>query len=148
MDEIFPNIKERILQIPDYKRISKESFFKSIGASYGNFKGKSKKSSLNADVVAYISTKYPDISIEWIITGKGSMEKDDDTLKKNDASLKNELEKLKAKYSALQEKVIELQDQLLSHANFRAPVRKEFIEQLNEDQPKLKAKANKKDVVG
>ena len=33
-------IKERILQIADFKGIAKEKFFESISMTYGNFKGK------------------------------------------------------------------------------------------------------------
>ena len=67
------NIKERILQICEYKKVSKETFLSKIGSSYANFKGKAKKTSLNSDVVANILTIYSDINPEWLLTGKGEM---------------------------------------------------------------------------
>lgn len=76
MAEIITNIKQRVLQIPENKGISKESFFKKIGVSYGNFKGKSKDSALSSDVLAEISTNYPEVSIEWLLLGVGNMEKE------------------------------------------------------------------------
>ena len=78
------NIKDRILQIPDYKGLSKEIFFNDINQSYGNYRGKSKKSSPSSDVIAEISTKYPNINIDWLLTGNGEMLK-----KENSLTLKN-----------------------------------------------------------
>ncbi|WP_417366811.1 S24 family peptidase [Flavobacterium beibuense] len=74
MAEKITNIKERILQIAEIKGVSKEKFFEDLGVSYGNFKGKSKNTSVNSDVVARISAKYPDISIEWLLHGIGQAE--------------------------------------------------------------------------
>lgn len=71
------NIKERILQIPENKGVSKESFFENIGMTYGNFKGEAKKTPINSDAIANILSKHPDISLEWLVLGIGPM------LKKN-----------------------------------------------------------------
>jgi|SRR5690554_4384537 len=73
MADKITNIKERILEIPTVKGISKEKFFEKIGMSYGSFKGKSKKTPINSNALADIITNYPDINIEWLITGKGEM---------------------------------------------------------------------------
>lgn len=71
------NIKERILQIAEYKAIPKERFFESIGMTYGNFKGKSKLTPINSNAIADIITNHPEIDIEWLLTGKGSILKID-----------------------------------------------------------------------
>ncbi|MGL4346992.1 MAG: hypothetical protein ACRCR9_02770 [Chitinophagaceae bacterium] len=76
MANIFSNIKERCLEIAVNKGISKELFFKNIGMTYGNFKGKAKETPLNSDTIANILTNFPDISPEWLLTGKGSMLRD------------------------------------------------------------------------
>jgi phage repressor protein C with HTH and peptisase S24 domain len=73
MEDKITNIKERILQITDYKGISKEKFFENIGMSYGNFKGKSKNTPINSNALVDILTMYPDINIDWLITGNGEM---------------------------------------------------------------------------
>lgn len=73
MAEKISTIKERVLQVLEYKRVVKDKFFDEIGVSYGNFKGKSLKSALNSDTIAEISTRFSDVSIEWLLTGKGSM---------------------------------------------------------------------------
>lgn len=70
------NIKERILQIAKYKKISYEAFFEELNMSYGNFKGKAKKTPLNSDAIASILTKYNDISADWLLLGTGNMRKD------------------------------------------------------------------------
>lgn len=66
-------IKERVLQIAEYKEIKKESFFNSLGVSYANFKGIQKKSALSSDTIDIILSKYPDISPIWLISDKGDM---------------------------------------------------------------------------
>lgn len=44
-------IKDRVLQISDYKGVGKEKFFEELEASYGNFKGKAKESALNSNIL-------------------------------------------------------------------------------------------------
>lgn len=72
----FSNIKERVLQIAENKGIAKEKFFQNIGMTYGNFKGRSKGTPLNSNAIADISSIYPDVDLQWLITGKGKMLKD------------------------------------------------------------------------
>ena len=66
-------IKDRVLQISDYKGVSKEKFFEELEVSYGNFKGKAKESALNSNILEKIIAKMPEISAEWLLTGKGEM---------------------------------------------------------------------------
>lgn len=73
METIFTNIKERILQITDYKQISKEKFFKDLGVTYGNFKGKAKEKALSSDILAKIVAENSEINPEWLLTGNGEM---------------------------------------------------------------------------
>lgn len=77
MAEIISSVKERILQLLEYKGIAKENFFEKIGVSYGNFKGKSKISSPSTDVIEKISANIPDVNLAWLITGKGKMTSSD-----------------------------------------------------------------------
>lgn len=73
MDNKFPNIKERVLQIAKHHSISYETFFEKIGMTYGNFKGKAKNTPLNSDAIANILSIYSDIDANWLLTGEGSM---------------------------------------------------------------------------
>ena len=77
MAEKATNVKERILQILEVKGIVKDNFFEKIGISYGNFKGRSKSSAPSTDIIDKISSNFPDISIDWLITGSGAMFKEE-----------------------------------------------------------------------
>ncbi len=85
------NIKERVLQIAKYKGISYEVFSQKIGMTYSSFKGEAKKTPLNSDAIANILTIIPNISPEWLITGKGDMLRQDPTPSSNPSSDHNQL---------------------------------------------------------
>lgn len=76
MEDKSTNIKERVLHIAEIKGVKKEVFFSELGLTYGNFKGKSKKTPLNSNAIADILTKYSDVRCEWLLTGKGAMLRD------------------------------------------------------------------------
>ena len=69
----FSNIKERILYVAEYYKVSKESFFESIGMTYGNFKGSAKERPLNSDAIVKILSIYTEVDSDWLLTGKGEM---------------------------------------------------------------------------
>ncbi|WP_299012033.1 hypothetical protein [uncultured Polaribacter sp.] len=73
-------IKIRLLQVAKNKGISYEKFFKDFGTTYENFKGKSLKSSLRSKVLGDFSQEYPDIDLNWLITGKRKIEKEKENL--------------------------------------------------------------------
>jgi hypothetical protein len=75
MDKIISHIKERILQYAEFKGLAKEKFIENLGMTYGNFKGKQKLTSVNSDFLDSILSSYPEINIEWLLSGSGSMEK-------------------------------------------------------------------------
>lgn len=80
MYKILP-IKERILRFIDLKGIKKIDFCEITGISYANLKGKSLYSEIGGDKIAEILSIYSDLNAEWLVTGKGSMlknEKEDD----------------------------------------------------------------------
>ncbi len=68
------NIIERIIKIAENKGVSLNQFSKKIGVSNAYF---SKQKKNNANVGSHIIEKivriYPDINIEWLITGEGDM---------------------------------------------------------------------------
>lgn len=75
MDKNISFIKERILQYAEFKGFSKEKFIENLGMTYGNFKGKQKTTSVNSDFLDSILSEYPQINIEWLLSGNGTMEK-------------------------------------------------------------------------
>jgi phage repressor protein C with HTH and peptisase S24 domain len=84
MDKKISYIKERVLQIAKNKGVSYEDFCKSIGMTYGSFKGLQKKTSINSDALDKIISNNSNINPEWLLTGEGSMYRDiNDTLNEN-----------------------------------------------------------------
>lgn len=77
MENQLSNIKERVLHVAKTKGISYETFFEKLGMTYGNFKGKAKTTPLNSDAVANILSLYPDVDPDWLISGKGTMIKEE-----------------------------------------------------------------------
>lgn len=69
---------ERIYQFIDYKGVSVKEFSDNIGVSNGYLaKQKANSANLGSHIVEKIVVFYPDISVEWLITGRGRMLKSD-----------------------------------------------------------------------
>lgn len=66
-------IKDRIIQLIEYKDIKKEIFYKKIGVTSANFRGKAKQSDVVSETIAKILSEIPDVNPEWLLTGKGEM---------------------------------------------------------------------------
>lgn len=64
------NIRARILEYLEYKDISKYKFYKSIGVSNGFL---DKEGSIGSDKCEKIYYQYPDINLNWLLLGVGSM---------------------------------------------------------------------------
>lgn len=73
MDNKLSNIKERILYLIEKKGDVKDSFFEKIGMTYGSFKGTAKKRPLNSDAIVNLLTIFPDVNLDWLLTGEGEM---------------------------------------------------------------------------
>nr|WP_304422386.1 S24 family peptidase [Paramuribaculum intestinale] len=63
-------IKQRILKFAGTLGVSKRDFYKSIGVSRGTLES---KTGITEEVMAKFIAAYPQISIEWLMTGKGGM---------------------------------------------------------------------------
>lgn len=80
MENNFSNIKDRILKVAETYKVSKEKFFEELDISYGNFKGSAKKTPINSLFLENLLTKYPELSAEWLVTGRGPMLRNDTTV--------------------------------------------------------------------
>lgn len=69
------SVKERVKIFLEYKKLTVSAFEKSIGASNGYVNSISK--SIGVDKIELILEKYPILNIEWLLTGKGSMLKNE-----------------------------------------------------------------------
>lgn len=63
-------IKRRILQFVETLGISKRAFYLHVGISRGTLES---ETGITEEVLAKFIAAYSDISIEWLITGKGTM---------------------------------------------------------------------------
>ncbi|CAA0247700.1 hypothetical protein [Tenacibaculum maritimum] len=123
------NIKERVLQIPECKGITKQDFFKKIGMSYGNFTGKSKETPLNSNAISNISSMYPDINLDWLINGNGEMT-NSSNLKLKDKSIHN-----------ITKILLERNDELMKDPVFRQYIKSNIdILDIEEEENELKEK--------
>ncbi len=66
-------IKNRILQFIEYKGITKSNFCELTGISYSNLNSKSLESEIGGSQLMLISSKFNEISLDWLILGKGNM---------------------------------------------------------------------------
>lgn len=73
-------IKERIIQYLDYKGFTKYKFYKKTGFSNGFL---DKEGNIGSDKCEKISYEYPDLSLDWLITGEGEMIKSENNYKEN-----------------------------------------------------------------
>ncbi|WP_029902226.1 LexA family transcriptional regulator [Prevotella sp. 10(H)] len=64
--------KERVIQFIEKQGISKNKFYNQTGVSNGTL---DKKSGITGDTIAKIYAAYPDLNLEWLITGEGDMTK-------------------------------------------------------------------------
>lgn len=65
------SVKERLTAYLAYRRISKSEFGRSIGAS--NAYVASIKASISPEKLQAIGSNYPDLDLEWLLTGEGKM---------------------------------------------------------------------------
>ncbi|GIJ93401.1 hypothetical protein CAPN002_06190 [Capnocytophaga stomatis] len=68
---------ERLIQFIDFKEDTKYKFYKKTGLSNGFL---DKNRNIGSDKCEIISDAYPDLSLEWLITGKGEMLKSERNL--------------------------------------------------------------------
>lgn len=65
-------IKQRILHFAETLGISKRNFYAQVGISRGTLES---KTGITEDVVAKFIAAFPDVNVEWLITGTGEMKK-------------------------------------------------------------------------
>ncbi|MCD8410366.1 hypothetical protein [Tenacibaculum finnmarkense] len=129
-------IKERILQVIDFKGFKKEDFFNKIGMTSANFRGKAKERPINSIAVENIFTVIPDLSLTWLLTGKGEMlvsEKSEKGEKAENNELQKEINDLyKEKFILLKENS-ELQKKYVAILEENNILQKKYLNLLEEN---------------
>lgn len=77
-EQIISPIKQRILHFAGTLGISKRDFYAKIGVSRGTLES---KTGITEDVITKFFATYPEINIEWLMTGRGDMQKTNHTSK-------------------------------------------------------------------
>lgn len=97
--------KERILQFLEYKGLSKNKFYIKTGISNGTL---DKKTGISIDTIEKLYSIFPEINIEWLITGNGPMIKENAP----PAPPNEDYNKLKDELIESQREVIRLQKEI------------------------------------
>lgn len=69
--------RERLIQFVDYKGISKSKFYSNVGLSNGFL---DKNNHIGSDKIEKIIYKFPELNLNWLITGEGEMIKNEDSM--------------------------------------------------------------------
>lgn len=65
------SVKERLIKFLDFKKISKTKFGETIGVSPAYVT--SMRDSISREKIEKIKNHYPELDIEWLLTGEGEM---------------------------------------------------------------------------
>ena len=85
-------IKQRILQFADSLGISKRVFYAQIGVSRGTLEA---KTGITEDIMAKFIAAYPEVSINWLVTGNGEIfttKTPKNAIKSNDGKIDGEID--------------------------------------------------------
>jgi len=66
-------MKKRLLQIADYLGMSVRGFETACELQRGNISNMSENGAIGSDKLSKIIDKFPDINLEWLLTGNGQM---------------------------------------------------------------------------
>lgn len=102
-------IRQRILQILEAKGISKYKFYKDTGLSNGYL---DKEGAVGSDKCEKIISYFPDVSLEWLILGRGSMLRDAEVKGVEEGSALRALDFCEQANALLNEKVVSLEQEL------------------------------------
>ncbi len=130
MEKISP-IKANILQLIEFKGITKAEFCKKTGVPYSNFKGRSLESEIGGSMIAQILHTYPEISGDWLLTGNGDILKKQTTVPIEDAdSLDHENQMLNQRIEMLEKTIEEKDNTIELLSNQLEDLRGQFDNQL------------------
>jgi len=94
-------INNRVRELIKAENITQKLFCEVIGVSVDTLNTSFKRDSTpGSDLLIKISEKFPQYSMNWLLTGKGEMEMTNKSVIYNDSKLQEENDKLKQEYDA------------------------------------------------
>ena len=120
----FASTKERIIEFINYQGITVSVFLEKTGIKRGFLDGDKLKSTVSDIFIAKIIAIYPNINLEWLITGNGQM------LKEETSSFKESNSEELLKYLDKKDKRVE--ELLIENGQL-----KQQIEDLKRDKPSI-----------
>ncbi|MDU1889464.1 MAG: S24 family peptidase [Dysgonomonas sp.] len=84
--------KDRIIEFLEKKGISKNKFYTQTGVSNGTL---DKKSGITGDTISKIYAAYPELNLDWLITGQGDM------MRSSGVTIGHDLERLKEQFASI-----------------------------------------------
>lgn len=122
------DIRDRIIQIIEFKGISKNAFEKAIGVSKSYI---ANTKSISADVAANACLVYSDISPVWLLTGEGSMIKTDSS--HTDHTKESVVIDMAQDSSSIYERMIEKKDKRIEELSLMVGNLQKEVEMLKQD---------------
>lgn len=122
------DIRDRIIQIIEFKGISKNAFEKAIGVSKSYI---ANTKSISADVAASTCLVYSDISPIWLLTGEGSMIKTDSS--HTDHAKESVVIDMAQDSSSIYERMIEKKDKRIEELALMVGNLQKEVEMLKQD---------------
>jgi hypothetical protein len=110
-------VKERILQLIDYKNISKNKFYIETGVSNGIL---DKKGGLTLETIEKIYSRFPEINMNWLLFEEGEMVKEKEYTPSNDVFTIAEPEVNYTNHNDLAAYVMDNEEELLKNKRFSA----------------------------
>lgn len=125
-------MKERILEYVNSLGISVRSFESECGLLRGNISNMSKTGAIGSDKLTKIHVNFPELNLEWLLTGEGSMLKSDsgNTVGISEEKLiSNLIKEGKVMYCSEHDRQIKYKDAVIAELNQEIGKLKTLLEQ-------------------
>ena len=112
----FDEVKQRLLEFVENKKLKKMVFYDTIGMKQSNFSGEGASSSLKTENIIKILIAFPDINPDWLLLGKGEMLRKNDTIQSISGNSNIQIsgnENMAAPHKDLEDKISYLEDKVL-----------------------------------
>lgn len=102
-------VRERLILFVKSQKISNSEFCRTIGVS--NAFISSMRKSLQPDKIESIALNYPELNIDWLLTGEGQMLKSESSINPNKTAMESKtlIDELKDRISSLEKQLNEKQ---------------------------------------